>query len=71
MAKTKTGGQVKAEFKRKGITVTQWARDHGFPPNAVYQVLNGFARGYHGQAYKIAVALGLVIPDTDTSDIAA
>ena len=57
--KTKTPEQVKQGFRNAGITVTQWAEEHNFPPNAVYQVLNGFSKGHYGQAHQIAVALGL------------
>ncbi len=51
--------QVKARFRAKGITVTQWAEDHGYPRNAVYRVLNGFDKCHYGRAHEIAVALGL------------
>ena len=57
--KPKTVEQVKAQFRAKGLTVNQWAKDHGFPPTAVYQVLNGFSKGNYGQSHVIAVALGL------------
>ncbi|ARU87100.1 DNA-binding protein [Pseudomonas sp. M30-35] len=57
--KPKTAEQVKESFLRSGTTVIQWADQHGFPPNAVYQVLNGFSKGRYGQAHDIAVALGM------------
>lgn len=57
--KPKTAEQVKQGFKNSGTTVTRWADAHGFPPNAVYQVLNGFSKGHYGQAHDIAVALGM------------
>lgn len=57
--KPKTPEQVKKHFRDAGLTVTQWALDNNFPPNAVYQVLNGFSKGRYGQAHDIAVALGL------------
>lgn len=57
--KPKTVEQVKAHFRAKGLTVTQWAKDHNFPPAAVYQVLNGFSKGHRGQSHEIAIALGL------------
>ncbi|HCL4240814.1 DNA-binding protein [Pseudomonas sp. B111] len=59
--KPKTAEQVKAQFKAKGLTVTQWAKDHGFPPTAVSQVLNGFSKGNYGQSHDIAVALGIKV----------
>ncbi|MNG38458.1 hypothetical protein D3C84_1261790 [compost metagenome] len=61
--KPKTAEQVKKSFHSSGITVTQWADDHGFPPNAVYQVLNGFSKGRYGQAHDIAVALGMKLAE--------
>ncbi|BBT16246.1 hypothetical protein WP8S17C03_22950 [Metapseudomonas otitidis] len=57
--KPRTAEQVKQSFRSAGITVTKWAEDHNFPPNAVYQVLNGFSKGHYGQAHEIAVKLGL------------
>jgi len=57
--KPKTVDQVKAEFKANGMTVTQWAKDNGFEPTSVSQVLNGFAKGNYGKAHDIAVALGI------------
>lgn len=57
--KPKTAEQVKAQFKAQGLTVTQWAKDNGFEPTSVSQVLNGFAKGNYGKAHDIAVALGM------------
>lgn len=51
--------QVKARFKAEGITIAQWARQHGFSVVMVYRVLDGKVKGAWGDAYKIAVALGL------------
>ncbi|MBN0252676.1 DNA-binding protein, partial [Pseudomonas aeruginosa] len=46
-------------FRQRGITITQWAAEHGYKRNAVYRVLNGFDKANYGQAHDIAVALGL------------
>ncbi|GHT87512.1 hypothetical protein AGMMS49543_23760 [Betaproteobacteria bacterium] len=54
-----TPKQVKAAFIMKGVNVTEWAREHGFTTNGVYRVLNNKADGRRGEAYRIAVALGL------------
>ncbi len=51
--------QVKERFRARGITVTQWAEENGYPRNAVYRVLNGFDKARYGRAHEIAVALGL------------
>lgn len=71
MPKPKTPQQVKAEFRKRGITVTQWAKESGFSRLAVSQVLNGFAKGCHGNSYRIAVALGIVINNESESNIKA
>ncbi len=55
----KTSEQVKADFTAKGITISQWARDHGWTPREVSLVLNGQCKGYYGKGHDIAVALGL------------
>lgn len=54
-----TPEQVKARFRREGQTFTKFAKEHGFSPNAVYRVLNGFDKGHYGKAHEIAVKLGL------------
>jgi len=51
--------EVRQGFNDRGEAVSDWARRHGFPPNAVYQVLNGYTTGSRGTAHRIAVALGL------------
>ena len=33
--------QVKDDFKRKGLTFSAWAKEHGYRVNDVYRVLNG------------------------------
>lgn len=54
-----TPDQVKRHLRDQGKTLTQWAREHGFPRQEVYRVLNGQSKAYYGQAHQIAVALGL------------
>ncbi|WP_420553999.1 DNA-binding protein [Neptuniibacter marinus] len=68
--KALTPNEVKARFQANGITFTQWAKDHGYTPNAVYRVLNGFDKAKYGKAHEIAVKLGLK-PSVDTADIQA
>lgn len=55
----KTPSEVRAWLERHGVTVSGWARAHGFPPSVVFAVLSGRTRGRHGQAHRAAVALGL------------
>lgn len=54
-----TPDQVKRNFRSRGQTFSQWARDNGYTPHAVYRVLNGFDKAHYGKAHDIAVKLGL------------
>jgi gp16 family phage-associated protein len=57
-----TSDQVKQRFRQRGLTLTQWAAEHGYNRKAVYRVLNGADKGRYGQAHEIAVKLGLKVP---------
>jgi gp16 family phage-associated protein len=50
---------VRAEFLRRGISVSEWARDRGLSAHLTYQILAGRRIGLRGQSHKIAVLLGL------------
>lgn len=68
----KTPEQVKADFTAKGITISQWARDHNYTPREVSLVLNGQVKGNYGKGHDIAVALGLKpAPDPEPERAAA
>ncbi|WP_420598617.1 DNA-binding protein [Neptuniibacter sp.] len=54
-----TPEQVKANLRAQGVTITQWAEEHGYPRAAVYRVLNGVEKAAFGRAHNIAVDLGL------------
>jgi len=54
-----TPDQVKAHFRERGQTVSDWAKKNGYAPRAVYLVLNGFSKGKYGQGHEIAIRLGL------------
>ena len=56
---SKTIEQVKQDFRQRGITVEQWARENGFRSDAVRNVLAGRSKGYFGNGHKIQVALGI------------
>lgn len=56
---TRTPQQIRADFIKRGITITEWAREHGYPRNKVYQVLGGQCKAKWGQGHEIAAALGL------------
>ena len=55
----KTPDQVRSDFKKAGVPISQWARDKGYPLNKVYRVLSGIEKGNYGKAHEIAVALGI------------
>lgn len=57
--KVRTPQEVIQDFDRKGISISSWARKHGFPVSTVCQVLNGRRQGRRGQGHKIAVLLGI------------
>ena len=50
---------AKKLFEMSGISVSEWARVHGFSTVLVYQVLDGQRKCRRGQSHQIAVALGL------------
>ncbi|WP_310614048.1 DNA-binding protein [Limnohabitans sp.] len=50
---------VKQCFRSRGITISSWAREHGYTPQKVIRVLNGFDKWNYGQAHEIAIKLGL------------
>lgn len=58
-----TPDQVKEQFRRRGVTLTEWARERGFPRQAVYRVLNGQLKANFGASHEIAVALGLKVEE--------
>lgn len=51
--------QVIQGFRRRGQTVSQWARANGFTPDQVRAVIYGKAKGNWGISHVIAVKLGL------------
>lgn len=55
----RTCPEIKSEFERLGVSIADWARDRGFSPALVYQILAGRKRCSRGQSHQIAVALGL------------
>lgn len=68
----RTPDEARAELKRKGISISQWAVANGFSVNMVFEVLAGRKQGVRGQAHKIAVKLGLkdgeVVEDASVAD---
>lgn len=55
----KTIEEVRNEFVRSGVSVTEWARANHFHRMTVVDVLRGRRQGLRGEAHKVAVALGI------------
>jgi gp16 family phage-associated protein len=51
--------RAKSWFADHGISVSGWARDHGFPRQVVVDVLHGRCQGIRGKGHAVAVALGI------------
>ncbi|MGH8570005.1 MAG: DNA-binding protein [Gammaproteobacteria bacterium] len=52
-----TAEQVRHQFNREGISISEWAKKHGVPPRQVFEVLAGRNKGNRGRAHDIAVLL--------------
>jgi len=65
----KTTAQVMDDFEKRGLSIAAWAREHGFKPDRVYQVLSGKHKPLRGESHRIAVTLHLKVGllDTDNS----
>lgn len=59
MKKRKTLAQARAWFHRTGTPVSAWARDHGYTPSLVFEILAGRKRCLRGKSHRIAVLLGI------------
>lgn len=58
--KPKTRTQVREEFRRKGVSIAEWARAHNMPRKLVYEILRDPSRSCErGKSHRIAVLLGL------------
>jgi gp16 family phage-associated protein len=71
VAKVITIDEFKASLIAKGITLKQWANDHGFSYTSVCAVTAKRSLCQHGQVHRIAVAMGIKAnPDaTDTTAV--
>lgn len=54
-----TVNRFKAWLHSQGKTIRQWAEENGFPPSAVYRVLNGVDKANFGRAHEIAIRAGI------------
>lgn len=57
--KVKSVEEVKREFLFSGMTIAQWAKEHGYPYSSVQQVLSGKSLNIRGKSHEIAVLLGI------------
>ena len=55
----RTREQARADIERRGISLAEWAREHGVNPKRVYDVISGRNIGKFGESDRIAVLLGL------------
>ena len=51
--------RIRQAFDDAGVSVSEWAAEHGFRRESVYAVLSGRSKARRGEAHRIAVALGL------------
>ena len=51
--------EARRQLVRSGQTVSGWARQHGFTPRLVFDVLNGRLHGNYGASHRAAVLLGV------------
>jgi len=68
----RSAGQARAWLDQQGVTIAQWASEHGFNEGLVHEVLTGRRPCRRGQSHNIAVALGMKagIPTTRPARVA-
>lgn len=54
-----TREQARAKLTAQGLSVAQWAKQHGVAYDTARKVLQGHNTGQFGQAHKAAVLLGI------------
>ncbi|MBK9347835.1 MAG: DNA-binding protein [Burkholderiales bacterium] len=57
----KTREEVQSWFQSQGISIADWAMEHGFSAALTREVIKG-RRCIRGQSHHIAVALGMKAP---------
>lgn len=55
----KSRQEAKAWLQAQGISIAEFARDHGLDEATTYQVLSGAKKGLRGKAHNAALALGI------------
>lgn len=51
--------QFKASLRARGVTLAQWADQHGFARILVYRTMAGVIKGHFGIGHLILVAAGV------------
>lgn len=59
---TLSGAEVKTRLRERGQTLRSWSELHGYPYQAVSDVVRGKSRARYGMGYRIAIALGMKEP---------
>ena len=62
MNRTNTIEEVRKALRDAGISISDWAAANKFSPQVVYAFLAGRTTGERGEAYRVAVALGVRRP---------
>ena len=52
--------EVRKDFRINDISISEWARERGFEPQVVIDVLNGRRKGKFGVGREVHIALGLM-----------
>ena len=50
---------AKRTLQMQGVTLSEFARMHGFKYRTVSEVIRGVNKGLYGEGHRVAVALGL------------
>jgi gp16 family phage-associated protein len=58
-ATMRSPAEARAWLQRHGVTISEWARRHGFKPAVVSALLSERTRGCWGEAHDAAIMLGL------------
>jgi gp16 family phage-associated protein len=59
MQGARTAHQAKVWLDEQGKSVQEFAREHAVDAATTYQVLSGRKKGLRGEAYRVAVLLGM------------
>lgn len=50
---------LRSRLRAQGITLNQWARERGYSPKLVHEILSGRRPCTRGNSHRIAVAVGI------------